>query len=82
MNDGPVDTRGGIRGLCVKQFGPQIQSVQWERIQFKREAGQSKSLDLNNVIAPDSVNVIRSMIDGARDLTEVTTLSMHERSVI
>ena len=28
------DTRGGIRGLCVRRFPDRIKSIQWERIQF------------------------------------------------
>ena len=60
MCEGPVDTRGGIRGLCVKRFGRQIQSVQWERIQFKTESGHSTILDLNDVVEPKQFLSLKS----------------------
>jgi len=71
VSEGPTDTRGGIRGLCVKRFGPEIESVQWERIQFKVESGGSKVLDLNNVVDPIDVEILKSRINSARSLSEV-----------
>ena len=34
LSAGPLDTRGGLRGLCVRRFSEQITTMQWERIQF------------------------------------------------
>ena len=34
LSYGPSDTRGGIRGLCVRRFTDSIKGMQWERIQF------------------------------------------------
>lgn len=75
MNEGPADTRGGIRGTCVKRFGNLIQAVQWERIQFKPEAGVSKFLDLNNVVDPTAVHALKSTLEGAGGLADVMVLS-------
>ena len=77
MSEGPCDTRGGIRGLCVKRFGGEIQSVQWECIQFKSESGHSKILDLNDVVDPTAVSVLKSAIDSARNLSEIVLPSMN-----
>jgi proteasome accessory factor A len=35
MKDGPLDTRGGLRGLCVQRFGEDITSMQWEGVHFR-----------------------------------------------
>ncbi|GJL54126.1 MAG: Pup deamidase/depupylase [Nitrospirales bacterium] len=75
MNEGPADTRGGIRGVCVRRFGPQIQAVQWERIQFTPEAGRSQILDLNHAVDPTAVKAIRSALDRAENLSDVGMLS-------
>ena len=71
MREGPLDTRGGIRGLCVKRFSSQIQSVQWEQIQFKPEAGQSRTLDLNDVVNPTVVGALRTTIETAHSVSDV-----------
>ena len=77
MSEGPFDTRGGIRGLCVKRFGGEIQSVQWERIQFKPESGHSKVLDLNDVVDPTAVSALKSAIESTRKLSEIVLPSMN-----
>ncbi|WP_447968115.1 proteasome accessory factor PafA2 family protein [Nitrospira sp. M1] len=82
MNEGPADTRGGIRGLCVKRFGQQIQTVQWERIQFKSDSATSQVLDLNHAVEPTAVEVIKSAIDRAGNLSEVGVLSTRKRGHI
>ncbi len=71
MNDGPIDTRGGIRGLCVKRFGRHIQSVQWERVQFKAESGHSAFFDLNNAVDPIAVESLRKRIDTANSFADI-----------
>ncbi len=82
MNEGPVDTRGGIRGLCIKRFGSQIQSVQWERIQFSSESGNLHTLDLDDVVELAAVNALKSVLDGAKSLSDVyRDTSMQERSL-
>ena len=51
---GPQDTRGGLRGLCVRRFPSQIAALQWERIQF---AGgfRSRTLDMQDLFDPQAV---------------------------
>src|SRR5690606_18253309 len=34
LSAGPDDTRGGLRGLCVRRFSNEIRSMQWEWITF------------------------------------------------
>jgi proteasome accessory factor A len=64
IKDGPADTRGGIRGLCVQRFPDQIKAVQWERIQF-RNGLFSAVLDLGDLFDPQSVQSLRRMIETA-----------------
>ena len=43
MQNGPQDTRGGIRGSCIRRFGSAIKAVQWESIQFKNGPASHQS---------------------------------------
>ncbi len=54
VRNGPRDTRGGLRGVCVQRFSDQIKSMQWERIQF---AGglRSHHLDMGDLFNPQEV---------------------------
>jgi proteasome accessory factor A len=51
---GPADTRGGVRGVCVRRFPDQVKAVQWERIQF---AGGllPRVLDMSDLFEPSEV---------------------------
>ncbi len=71
MREGPIDTRGGIRGLCVKQFGRHIHSVQWEHVQFKSEIGSLKTLDLNDAVTPVVVSALKASIEAASSFSDV-----------
>lgn len=54
LQNGPSDTRGGLRGLCVQKFSNRIQSIQWERIQFA--AGlRTTYLDMGDLFNPQEV---------------------------
>ena len=61
---GPADTRGGIRGHCVRRFADQIKSVQWERIQF---AGGllPRTLDMNDLFEPSEVQRCLAIFEAA-----------------
>ena len=48
---GPADTRGGIRGLCIRRFPDQIKSMQWERIQFSGGL-LPQTLDMGDLFDP------------------------------
>ncbi len=54
IQKGPSDTRGGLRGLCVQRFSDQIQSMQWERIQFVGRL-RAHSLDMGDLFDPQEV---------------------------
>ena len=54
IRNGPSDTRGGLRGLCVQRFPDQIQSMQWERIQFAGRL-RAHSLDMGDLFDPQEV---------------------------
>lgn len=54
MWNGPTDTRGGLRGLCVQRFSGQIKSMQWERIQFSGGI-RSRYLDMRDLFDPQEV---------------------------
>ncbi len=61
MQEGPGDTRGGIRGLCVRRFPDQIESVQWERVRFRggREGG---SLEMGRLFDPADVRELGAIV--------------------
>ena len=54
LSAGPRDTRGGLRGLCVRRFSDQIKGMQWERIQFSGGLW-SKTLEMSDLF--DSAEV-------------------------
>lgn len=51
---GPEDTRGGLRGACVRQFPQYLDSVQWERVTF-RQGDKTLVFDLGDVVDLASV---------------------------
>jgi proteasome accessory factor A len=59
LRNGPNDTRGGLRGVCVQRFSDQIKSMQWERIQFTGGL-RSHHLDMGDLFDPQ---VVRRCID-------------------
>jgi proteasome accessory factor A len=64
MKHGPLDTRGGLRGLCVQRFGEDITSIQWEGVYFRGQNG-GLHLDLNDQLEPVSVAHCRSAVEQA-----------------
>jgi len=76
MMHGPLDTRGGLRGLCVQRFGKDITSIQWEGVSFSSHNGKLY-LDLQDHLEPVSVAECRSGIEQAEtplDMMEFTTV--------
>ncbi len=61
---GPGDTRGGLRGLCVRRFPDQIKSVQWERIQFS-DGLMPRTLDMSDLFNPEEVTACAAMFESA-----------------
>ena len=64
MTVGPRDTRGGIRGLCIRRFREQIQSIQWERIQFTGGL-LPKTLDMSDLFEPAEVQELAAVLEKA-----------------
>ncbi|MDC8448865.1 MAG: proteasome accessory factor PafA2 family protein [Nitrospira sp.] len=54
IRNGPSDTRGGLRGLCVQRFSDQIQSMQWEQVRFSGRF-RSRTLDMADLFDPQEV---------------------------
>ena len=54
MGCGPDDTRGGLRGRCVRQFPSHLESVQWERVTF-RQGSRRLVFDMGDLLDPTSV---------------------------
>ena len=64
MKAGPDDTRGGIRGLCVRRFPDDIKSVQWERVQFTGGI-LPRILDMQDLFEPDRVKELARILETA-----------------
>ena len=64
MTVGPCDTRGGIRGLCVRRFREQIQSIQWERVKFTGGI-LPKTLDMSDLFEPAEVQELAAVLENA-----------------
>jgi len=73
MQQGPLTTRGGIRGLCVKKFRHEIHSIQWERIHLKGLT-RSQQLDMSDLFDPISVSRLWQHIDQATHLADVVSM--------
>ena len=70
---GPPDTRGGLRGLCVRRFSDKIKSLQWERIQF---AGgwRAKVLEMGDLFDPGEVTACMELFEGAASPEEALAI--------
>lgn len=64
LNAGPSETRGGIRGLCIRRFPDQIKSVQWERVQFTGGL-TPKALDLSDLFDPKAIRALGEILEAA-----------------
>jgi proteasome accessory factor A len=69
MAAGPADTRGGIRGLCIRRFPEHIKSVQWERIDFNGELAPER-LEMNDLFEPDQVRALADILSVAATPSE------------
>jgi Pup amidohydrolase len=73
LSAGPADTRGGIRGLCIRRFPDRIKSVQWERVQFSG-GPSSTTLDLNDLFEPEAVSELSGILDASASPGEAITM--------
>ena len=73
LSAGPRDTRGGLRGLCVRRFSDQIKSMQWERIGFSGGL-RSKMLEMGNLFDPLEVSGCAEIFERASSPAEAIAL--------
>lgn len=80
LRNGPRDTRGGLRGLCVQRFSDQIQSMQWERIQF---AGglRTHHLDMRDLFNPQEVRRCMDVFQHAHSPTDALAAWSHRKDM-
>lgn len=72
LSAGPRDTRGGLRGLCVRRFPDQIKSMQWERIQFSGGL-MSKTLEMGDLFDPEEVKACAAVLEAAISPSDAIT---------
>ncbi len=75
---GPEDTRGGLRGLCVRRFPEQVKSVQWERIQFTG-GWRARTLDMEDLFDPDEVRACAETFEQAASPEEALSRWMRRK---
>lgn len=66
---GPSDTRGGLRGLCVRRFSDHIQSIQWERVRFSG-GWKGVTLDMSDLFESDAVAACMALVERAASPAE------------
>ncbi|WP_447975469.1 proteasome accessory factor PafA2 family protein [Nitrospira sp. Kam-Ns4a] len=66
---GPRDTRGGIRGLCVRRFADQIESVQWAQIRFKGGRGAAV-LEMDRLFEPAEIAALDRLLEASASAEE------------
>ena len=64
LSAGPSDTRGGLRGLCVRRFPDRIREMQWERITFSG-GWRPLSLEMGDLFNPHDVRTCASLFEQA-----------------
>ncbi len=64
MLAGPADTRGGLRGLCVRRFSDRISQMQWERIKFSG-GWRPLTLEMGDLFDPNDVRMCASLFERA-----------------
>ena len=69
LSAGPGDTRGGLRGLCVRRFPDQITTMQWERIQFSGGL-IPRTLEMGDLFDPEEVKSCAAIFEAAASPAE------------
>lgn len=80
LRSGPQDTRGGLRGLCVQRFSEQIQSIQWERIQF-RGGLRSQHLNMGDLFDPQEIRRCADIFQQARSPADALAAWDHRKEI-
>ena len=66
---GPADTRGGLRGLCIRRFPDHIKGMQWERIQFSGGV-RAQTLEMGDLFEPSEVRACAEIFEQAASPAE------------
>jgi proteasome accessory factor A len=80
LSAGPRDTRGGLRGLCVRRFSEQIKSMQWERIQFSGGL-LSRTLEMGDLFDPSKVSACAEIFERAASPAEALAVWNERKDV-
>ena len=64
LSSGPADTRGGLRGVCVRRFSDRITQMQWERIRFSG-GWRPLTLEMGDLFDPADVQTCRLLFENA-----------------
>ena len=78
VRNGPGDTRGGLRGVCVQRFSDQIASMQWERIQFTGGL-RARTLDMGDLFDPEDVRQCIQVFRHASSPVDALTAWNHRK---
>jgi proteasome accessory factor PafA2 len=78
VRNGPGDTRGGLRGVCVQRFSDQIASMQWERIQFTGGL-RSRTLDMDDLFDSEDVRQCIQVFRHASSPVDALTAWNHRK---
>jgi proteasome accessory factor A len=65
----PEGTRARIRGLCIRKFKDQIQSIQWEKISFKN-GWHKPVLNMERLLDPREINEWHTQLEAASSWKE------------
>lgn len=69
LSNGPADTRGGLRGLCVRRFPDQVKGIQWERVQFIG-GSMPMVLEMDDLFDPEEVQACAAIFAAAASPAE------------
>jgi Pup amidohydrolase len=78
--NGPRDTRGGLRGLCIQRFPDQITSIQWERVQFSGGL-RSRILEMGDLFDPHDVRRCTKIFQEASSPADALAAWSHRKDI-
>ncbi|MGC4099683.1 MAG: proteasome accessory factor PafA2 family protein [Nitrospira sp.] len=78
---GPTDTRGGLRGLCIRRFPDHIKGMQWERIQFAGGV-RAQTLEMGDLFEPSEVRACAEIFEQAASPAEALKVWNKRKEVV
>ncbi len=70
MDNPPLDTRAGVRGLLVQKYIDEIRKIQWESVSFKRTLGE-RVYPLDRLIDPKDVAAAIDRVQKSRTVDDI-----------